>query len=69
MKICDELKLQYGTDKTRKLETIVNTIRRWNYNKGDGSGKKIIKTKYYAGNLYEKEMTDIDVREINYIFV
>ncbi len=68
MKKCDELKLQYGTDKTRKLETIVNTIRRWNYNKGDGSGKKIIKTKYYAGNLYEKEITENDTREINYIF-
>ncbi|WP_288902750.1 T6SS effector amidase Tae4 family protein [Xylanibacter caecicola] len=68
MKICDELKLQYGTEKTRKIETIVNLVRRWNYNKGDDSGKKIIKTKYYVGNLYEKEINESDTREINYIF-
>ena len=34
----------------------------------DGPSWRYPKTKYYAGNLYEKEITENDTREINYIF-
>ncbi len=59
--------LEYGADKTRKVERCQEIKRRVSA-ANPSSHVKNLKTKYYVGNLYEKIVTDADIREINYIF-
>lgn len=62
------LYLLYGPDKCRKLQRIYKFQRRRFCGRPHGNFTKDLETKYYVGNLYEKIVTDADIREINYIF-
>ncbi len=66
--IYDELFLSYGADKTRKVEKITTFKRRKSAGHPTGNYTTVLKHKYYVGNLYEKEVSDVDNKEINYIF-
>ena len=62
------LYLLYGPDKSRKLQRIYKFQRRRFCGRPHGNFTKDLETKYYVANLYEKIVTDADIREINYIF-
>lgn len=64
----DKLELQYGVDKSRKFQQTVRFQRRRFDGQPDKDHTTVLKTKYYVGNLYEKEIKGEQVRDINYIF-
>ena len=65
--IYDGLTLLYGADKTRNYERIVRCHCR-KFCGQQQNTVKVLKTKYYVGSLYEKEIRDGRTREIDYIY-